>query len=263
MMATVSPAASTGSRMPAAPASSRWRFPLMETSFQPADTAEYSADVPAPTLILASRSPRRRQLLAEFGFAAHESQHPGFDDAVLTPNAANPAAWVMSLAYLKAWARATDPAAVGRVILGADTACLLDGNLIGTPTTPAEARAMLKSFMGRDHHVLTGVAVIDHRGSQPTRHLFYDTATVRLGRLTPTQIQDHLAGESWQGKAGGYNYREAVAMSWPIAHTGDATTIMGLPMQRLSIRLASMGLPPDRTSPVTHITSPTPQRVPA
>jgi septum formation protein len=217
-----------------------------ETSTRRAAAAEYSGSVimtsPAP-LILASRSPRRRQLLAEHGFAAHEAVHPGFEDAALKPHTTNPGAWVASLAYLKAWAKASDPASAGRVVIGADTACLLDGRLIGTPTTPEEAEGMIRAFIGREHEVLTGVAVIDLRGDAPVRHIFTDTARVRLGRLSEQQIADYIAGNHWQGKAGGYNYREALIAGWPLSHTGDVTTIMGLPMARLSGLLTRLGVP--------------------
>lgn len=217
--------------------------PQRESSTRHPSRAEYSASVPPASLILASRSPRRRQLLAEHGFAAHEAVHPGFEDAALSPSTSNPAAWVASLAYLKAWAKAAEPASRGRIVLGADTACLLDGRLIGTPTTPQEAGSMIRALLNREHEVLTGVAVIDCRTEHPTRYIFTDTARVRLGRLSDGQIADYAASGAWQGKAGGYNYREALASGWPLSHTGDVTTIMGLPMARLSGLLTRLGVP--------------------
>lgn len=194
------------------------------------------------TILLASRSPRRRQLLEEFGFGAHEATHPGFEDSVLKPATQNPAAWVASLAYLKAWAKANEPGAAPRVVIGADTACLMDGRLIGTPTTQQEAEAMIRGFMGREHEVLTGVAVVDCRADEPVRYIFTDTASVRLGRLSEDQIARYIASGAWQGKAGGYNYREALAAGWPLSHTGDMTTIMGLPMDRLAPLLTRLGV---------------------
>jgi septum formation protein len=213
-----------------------------ETSSRAARSAEYLS-VQSSTLILASRSPRRRQLLEEFGFGAHDATHPGFEDAVLKPATQNPAAWVASLAYLKAWAKANDPSARTRLVIGADTACLMDGQLIGTPTSPAEAEAMVRGFMGREHDVLTGVAVVDCRGDEPVRYIFTDTARVRLGRLSEQQIASYIASGAWQGKAGGYNYREALAAGWPLSHSGDMTTIMGLPMARLAPLLTRLGVP--------------------
>lgn len=209
-------------------------------------------------IILASRSPRRRQLLEEFGFGAHEAAHPRFEDAALKPATQNPAAWVASLAYLKAWAKAGEPGARSRVVIGADTACLMDGQLIGTPTTPQEAEAMIRGFVGREHEVLTGVAVVDCRAAEPVRYIFTDTARVRLGRLSEEQISAYVASGAWQGKAGGYNYREALAAGWPLSHTGDMTTIMGLPMDRLTPLLTRLGVPRAPTAPQLQ-----PEKVPA
>ena len=197
----------------------------------------------AAPIILASRSPRRRQLLEEFGFGAHDATHPGFEDSVLKPSTENPGAWVASLAYLKAWARTRDLGSAPRVVIGADTACLMDGQLIGTPTTAGEAEAMIRGFIGREHEVLTGVAVVDCRTDQPVRYIFTDSARVRLGHLSEEQIRSYVASGAWQGKAGGYNYREALAAGWPLSHSGDMTTIMGLPMDRLTVLLTRLGVP--------------------
>lgn len=231
---------------PKTPSSSRLGARLTqsyETSSRPFATAEYSDIVSGSPLILASRSPRRRQLLTEYGFAAHEAVHPGFEDATLKPGTNNPAAWVASLAYLKAWAKANDASAQSRVVIGADTACLMDHQLIGTPTSAAEAQSMIRAFIGREHEVLTGVAVIDARGETPSRYVFTDTARVRLGHLTDQQLAQYVASGAWMGKAGGYNYREALAAGWPLSHTGDVTTIMGLPMGRLTALLTKLGVP--------------------
>ncbi len=221
--------------------------PQRESSTPRRVPAEYSGSVTPAPLILASRSPRRRQLLTEHGFGAHEAVHPGFEDAALKPSTSNPAAWVASLAYLKAWAKASEASARGRIVIGADTACLLDGRLIGTPVTPEEAEAMIRAFVGREHDVLTGVAVIDARSEPPVRYIFTDTARVRLGNLTDQQITEYIASGAWQGKAGGYNYREALAAGWPLSHTGDVTTIMGLPMTRLTALLKRLGVPQGQT----------------
>jgi septum formation protein len=191
--------------------------------------------------MLASRSPRRRMLLNERGLV-HDASHPGFEDSVLEPGQVTPEQWISSLAYLKAWAKASE-VGLGHVILGADTACLMDGRLIGTPHSAAEAEAMIRGFVNREHEVLTGVAIIDLRGSgSPVRHIFIDRAVVRLGQLSESQISEYIAGGSWAGKAGGYNYREAAESGWPLSHTGDATTVMGLPMAKLTRRLADLGV---------------------
>jgi septum formation protein len=204
-----------------------------------------------PALLLASRSARRRQLLSDAGFA-HIAEHPGFEDAVLDRGAVSPRQWVAALATLKAWAGASLPSALeegGRIVIGADTACRIDDALVGTPRSADEARAMLRSFVGRTHEVLTGVAVIDLRGwghgladlPASRRHVFVDAASVTWGAIGEDQIDAYVASGAWAGKAGGYNLSERLAAGWPIAYEGDKGTIMGLPMERLARLLRSMG----------------------
>lgn len=192
-------------------------------------------------VLLASRSPRRTSLLSAAGIG-HEAAHPGFDDAVLEPGNVAPGVWIASLAYLKAWAKWRDLRQAGvplpSVILGADTACLVDGDLVGTPTSPAEAHAMIRRMEGRDHEVITGVAAIDTATGR--REVFFDRATVSLGTLTDAQLSDYIASGSWQGKAGAYNLSERVEAGWPIKWEGDPTTIMGLPMRELRRRLGPL-----------------------
>ncbi len=215
-------------------------------------------------ILLASRSPRRRQLLDQWGFE-HIALSPGFEDGMLTPGEVTPAQWVASLAYLKAWAGAMLPEAKsggGHLVVGADTTCVLDGKMLGTPTTVEEAEAMIRAFAqridlpegsasgaqhtGRLHEVLTGVAIVDVRegdGLVPlagTRTVFVDGARVRMGELTDQQISEYVASGEWKGKAGGYNLAERLAAGWPITFEGDQTTIMGLPMERLSKVLRGM-----------------------
>lgn len=195
-----------------------------------------------PALMLASRSPRRTSLLSEAGLD-HQAGHPGFDDAMLVPGRVEPGVWVASLAYLKAWAkwrelRRAGGGTVPRLVLGADTACLVDGDLVGTPTSPEEARGMVARMAGRQHDVITGVALIETSSGQ--RHLFVDRATVTLGTLSPAQIDEYVASGGWKGKAGAYNLSERVDAGWPITWEGDPTTIMGLPMRELKRRLGPL-----------------------
>lgn len=198
-------------------------------------------------IVLASRSPRRQELLGQYGLT-FEARHPGFDDSDLHPGRVTPAQWVAALAYLKA--------AAGRaqlepreddepLVLGADTACVIGDRLIGTPRDADEARDMLRSLREGEHDVVTGVALIEPRTGR--RLLFADTARVQVGALSEAQIEEYIRSGQWQGKAGAYNLSERIAAGWPIRYTGDPATIMGLPMQRL-VRLLDRW-PPGRTGP--------------
>jgi septum formation protein len=203
-----------------------------------------------PFVLLASRSPRRRALLAEHDIP-HESVQPGFEDGVLVPGDVSPAQWVASLAYLKAWAGASQPEARaegGRIVLGADTACLMNDRLIGTPQDAEEAERIIRAFVGTEHDVLTGVAMLDLRRHSGTvddlprsrQHIFTDRARVRFGEVSDQQISAYVASGQWLGKAGAYNLAERMDAGWPIHFEGDHTTIMGLPMTALVRRLERM-----------------------
>lgn len=186
-------------------------------------------------LHLASRSPRRRELLREAGLV-HSAEHPGIEDSTLEPGAVTPEQWVAALAFLKASAGLEDLQRRGErtppLVLGADTACVKDGKLFGTPTTRDEARAMLRSLREGDHEVVTGVALLDP--ARRRRTMLVDRAKVRLGALTNDAIDRYVESGAWEGKAGGYNLRERLEAGWPLAYEGDHTTIMGLPMRKLA-----------------------------
>lgn len=186
-------------------------------------------------ILLASRSPRRREFLQRAG-AEFESIHPGLDDSELLPGSGTAAGWVMGLAYLKAragaavlHARAEDPR--HWLVLGADTTCLLDGEVIGTPRDAAEAREMLERFSGRSHEVVTGVALVCPATN--ARTIFADAARVWMEPIQPDALTDYIAGGQWTGKAGAYNLSERISAGWKIRVEGDPTTIMGLPMTAL------------------------------
>lgn len=194
-----------------------------------AQESTLDAIVHEEVLVLASRSPRRRALLNEHG-VTHVAVHPGFEDADLLPGeACRPEHWVAALAFLKAWAiRMTQPSA--HAVLAADTTCLKDGRLIGTPRDAGEARRMIRGMSDAEHAVITGVAVLYADGR---RLLFVDRSRVSVGHLPDEVIDAYIDTEEWRGKAGGYNLRDRIAAGWPIDFEGDETSIMGLPMSRV------------------------------
>jgi septum formation protein len=191
-----------------------------------------------PRVHLASRSPRRRELLAGAGIE-HDADHPGVDDGQLTPGPVSPEAWVMALAYLKACTAVREARRTGRdrgpLVLGADTVVVHRGRVIGQPRDEADARDMLLAMRDDEHDVVTGVALVDARTGR--RDLFVDRARVLVGHLADDEIERYLATGAWRGKAGGYNLSERVAAGWPVACEGDPGTVMGLPIRRLVPRL--------------------------
>lgn len=184
-------------------------------------------------LWLASRSPRRRQLLAEAGVPV--TVRPAeIDDGALTPGPVSVACWVAALAYLKGrWV--TD--ALGQTgerrgtVLAADTVCVQDGCILGQPSSAADARRMLHAMRDQTHETLTGlclISLVDRR-----RWLLVDRAIVRFGRVSDEEIEAYVGSGEWRGKAGAYNLQDRVQAGWPIECRGDPATVMGLPMCRL------------------------------
>lgn len=98
---------------------------------------------------------------------------------------------------------------------------------------------MLFAMRNREHVTMTGVCLIDLSTGQ--RHLLFDQATVHIGAVSDSAIDDYVASGQWSGKAGGYNLSERQAAGWPLTCTGDPTTVMGLPMLRLPRWLDLLG----------------------
>lgn len=199
-----------------------------------------------PRLHLASRSPRRTKLLSEHGLE-HDAEHPGVDDAELVRGGVGPVAWVAALAYFKAAAAIHNMKVRGgagggrdRLVVGADTICVQDGELFGQPKDGADAERMLRRFENAEHDVLTGVALVHTETG--VRDLFVSDAKVRVGRIGDERIGEYVKSGEWRGKAGAYNLHERLEAGWPIEFTGDPTTIVGLPMKALVRRLERFGV---------------------
>jgi septum formation protein len=194
-----------------------------------------------PMVILASASPRRRELFEEAGIR-HIVCPSSVDDGELHSGNVDPEQWVGSLAYYKAAATAEgleESSRGGSVVLGADTVCVYLEEIIGQPADRADAKRIISRMAGQIHDVLTGVAILDPATGQ--REIFIDRSEVTLGELSETQIDEYLDSGNWKGKAGGYNITERLAAGWPIEFDGDETSIVGLPMTRTLERIAAFG----------------------
>ncbi len=186
-------------------------------------------------LALASRSPRRVQLLREHGFEPTIIELD-VDDSDIHVRDSKPEQTAMALAYFKAAAGAAHSIGSQRLILAADTFVVKDGAIIGKPRDASHADAMVQSLSGGAHSVITGVALIDLRSSSESaeRWLFADVANVVVGDIPDASREAYIASGDWRGKAGAYNLDERLRAGWPITFTGDPGAIMGLPMRRLS-----------------------------
>jgi septum formation protein len=179
-------------------------------------------------LILASTSPRRAQLLTEAGYA-FEQVSPPFDDTHYPMSDLPPRLAVSGLAYLKMASVADSMQGQPAVILGCDTLVQLDDHALGKPTDADDARRMITSLSNREHQVATAVCICDAVSGR--QEMLIDTTTVRLGPIP--DIDGYIASGEWRGKAGGYNLGE-LRDRWPFEIIGDPTTVIGLPMQKLT-----------------------------
>jgi len=199
-------------------------------------------------LILASRSPRRAQLLTAAGWSFVQADPP-YDDPPQPP-AGDAKTVAMTMAQTKAASfagsavRAEYPNAV---IVAADTLIAFPGGeLAGTPTSRDEAGAMILRFFDAWHDVVTGVAIWQPGAESPIR--FADVASVWLDTPAPGELDAYLHTDLWQGKAGGYNLYERQLAGWSIDVKGEPTTVVGLPMPMVDAALRQAGLSPTEDS---------------
>jgi septum formation protein len=198
-------------------------------------------------LTLASTSPRRRQLLTEWGYP-HHAVKPPIDDGELVRGHVSAGAWVASLAFLKArsvWDTLDPTTGASTIVLAADTIVHKNGEILGQPRDPADARRIVSTLVRGTHRVLSGVCLI----AQGERVWFVDASIVTVGDVPADAIEAYIDTGHWRGKAGGYNLHERIKDGWPISYEGDDTSIMGLPMQRLSSELDRLGLERIGTTP--------------
>lgn len=209
-------------------------------------------------LILASKSPRRAQLLREAGLNFIQVDPP-FDDPAHpeSDDTSSPQLIAMELAGRKA-ASMLDSDAYQQepqaVVLAADTVVVFpDGRIVGTPTDASQARSMLEHFRDQRHDVITAVALFHpQRGSVTS---FADTATVIIGDIPDAEIDRYLATDAWRDKAGGYNLFERQEAGWPVTVEGDPTTVVGLPLRQVLRCLRDWGIEPDLPGHATSASS--------
>jgi septum formation protein len=175
-----------------------------------------------PSLILASASPRRVQLLAQLGITPRAIIPADIDESPLPGEA--PRRYVARIAHRKALAVAQQHP--GQTILAADTVVALGARILPKAEDEATARACLSLLSGRRHRVMTSVCVVDASGKLRSKTV---TTMVRFGQLTPAVINDYIARGEWQGKAGGYAIQGAAAAFIPFI-SGSHSNVVGLPL---------------------------------
>jgi nucleoside triphosphate pyrophosphatase len=181
-------------------------------------------DLPAlPALVLASSSPRRRELLAGLGLAF--TIRPVDLDETPLPGE-TPAACVRRLATGKAAARA----APGELVLAADTLVVLGDELLGKPRDPEDARRMLGRIAGREHTVLTGVALEEvAEDGEVRRTATVESSRVRMAAMSEEEIAWYVATGEPLDKAGSYAVQGLGALFVEEVF-GNYTNVVGLPL---------------------------------
>ena len=174
-----------------------------------------------PRVVLASRSPRRRELLSRLG-VSHKAVAPDIDE---TPRPGEKArAYVVRMAEEKAAkVAAAHPDAV---VIAADTAVEIDGRILGQPADEEAARRMLNSLSDRTHKVHTAVARVAPDGSRSLR----TTSVVRFRPVNKHLREWYLQSGEWQGKAGGYAI-QGRGGTLVTTVEGSLSGVVGLPLR--------------------------------
>ncbi len=187
-----------------------------------------------PRIILASRSPRRRELLAAAGYefdvlAPSESAECGVCSGESPPEL------VARLAYQKA--ADVIPRVSEGLILGCDTVAECGGQILGKPEHEDDARAMLRLLNGREHRVLSGLCLWPVPGGEPMVRV--DVTRLVMDPLSETQLGTYLASGQWEGKAGAFGYQDG--LDWVHVIEGSESNVVGLPMELLATMLDELG----------------------
>jgi septum formation protein len=199
-------------------------------------TTNNSVEKPAgarPKLVLASASPRRRDLLAQIGIAPDAVEPADLDETPLPGELPGPHA--ARLAHAKAEAVAVRHP--GAWILGADTVVACGRRILPKPEEAAEARQCLLRLSGRGHRVYGGVCIVGPNGAVRRRLV---QTVVRFKRLEEAEIERYLASGEWRGKAGGYAI-QGQAAAFVRSVNGSYSNVVGLPLFEVSQLLNGLG----------------------
>lgn len=184
------------------------------------------------TVILASASPRRTELLKQAGIA-HTIMPATCDEQT---SATQPEQYVMELAERKAAdvlaCYVKDHSGESVIVIGSDTVVSVDGKILGKPKTEEEAFTMLSSLQNHTHQVYTGVAVLENKNGKETKKVFCEQSDVEVYPMTKEEILSYIKTGDCMDKAGAYGVQGHFAIYIKGIH-GDYNNIVGLPIARL------------------------------
>jgi septum formation protein len=190
--------------------------------------------MPDTRIVLASKSPQRRALLDALG-VEFEVQDPAVEERT----DGEPRDLVVRNALRKAEKVATDHP--GALVIAGDTEVVVDGEVLGQPSSEAEARAHLERLSVSEHHVIGGLALIGPDDHEPRTGV--DLSTVAFRELDATLLTAYLASGEWRGRAGSYAIQGLGSALVDVVR-GDVSNVIGLPVGLL-LRLAPELLAPE------------------
>lgn len=192
-------------------------------------------DVTTQKIVLASASPRRKELLGML-FEKFEIITADCDENIIEQT---PEETVVQLSEKKAMAVAGSAQIREKaLVLGADTVVSLDGKILGKPKNRGDAYHMIKMLSGKTHKVCTGVTIVhtDADGMPASAAGFVETTQVRVAELTEEEIQAYIDTEEPYDKAGGYGI-QGIFGKYIEGIEGDYYNVVGLPVHRLYAEL--------------------------
>jgi len=184
-------------------------------------------------LILASQSPRRRQLMTE----------AGYEFEVIVPNDSAESGICSGESAMEMVARlgrqkAEDVASriEAGIVIGCDTAVECNGQVLGKPQDHDHAEQMLRLLRGREHYVHSGLCLWERPANRI--ELATDTTTLLMSEISDQQLKDYLDGDQWIGKAGAFGYQDRTG--WLEIKQGSESNVVGLPMELLKRLLTAI-----------------------
>ena len=180
------------------------------------------------SLVLASGSPRRRQLLAEAGYEFDVVPPRVHEPDMAVSRGLGAAAWAEALAYFKA--RAGAEVRPGAIVIGADTVVARENAVLGKPRDEADARRMLGQFFAGCNEVITGLCIL--APCEQARVVTHVSSTLVMRAMEPEELEAYLSGGAWRDKAGAYAFQEG-GDKFVRSVAGSVSNVVGLPLERL------------------------------
>lgn len=187
-------------------------------------------------IILASASPRRKELLEKAGVSFLVKPGDGEEKITCT----EPEEVVKELSLQKAFFSAEDMED-GTVVIGADTIVSYDGKILGKPKDEADAFCMLKMLQGNTHQVYTGVTVLISKDGEWEPHTFAECTDVTFYPVSDEEIRAYIATGESEDKAGSYGIQGLFGI-YVKGICGDYSNVVGLPVARLLYETKKLGI---------------------